>query len=525
MTRSCAALAAVLACSASAAVEARGPTRFTILHTNDMHGRHVPFHAAPGDATAQTGDPGRDPSQFDRAGMVGGFAYLAGAIGDVRARDGAANVLLLDGGDTFSDDFTGNATRGAAMITLMNAVGYQFMALGNHDFDYGLERTRELQALAKFPMRGANTLEAGKPIFGDPYKIFTVGGTRVAVLALSYHNTDQTGSKANVKGLRFVSGIDVAKRYVPLLRKQADVVVLLSHQGTAVDRELARQISGVDLIVGAHSHDRIAPPERVNGVWIAQALSDDAALGELRVALDGAGRITTVDGKVIDLWNDSVRPDPAVMDMVAKVDAPSRADLDAVLGTAFDRIGRQYKSESPFDALVGAYMRAATGADIAFMPGVGYGVSIEPGPITRERLYTLLPHPTKMVTLELTGADILGILEQSATNLNPANVFDRVGGLVQTSGVDWSLDLNRPVGRRVSAVTIAGRPIAPERWYTVVTNAGLTGGLHRYDFTGGRELKTHDQTVTQIVEDGIRRAGTIVAPSAGHIPLVRPVKS
>jgi 5'-nucleotidase/UDP-sugar diphosphatase len=508
----------------AATVHAREPRQFTILHTNDMHGRHAPFHVAPGDATAQTGDPGRDPTQFDRAGMVGGFAYLAGAVRDIRARDGASNVLLLDGGDTFGDDLVGNETKGAAMIGLMNALGYQFMALGNHDFDYGLERTRALQAIAKFPMRGANALENGKPVFGEPYKFFTIGGVKVAVLALSYHNTDQTGSKANVKGVDFVKGTDVARRYVPMLRAKADVVIVLSHQGTLVDRALARAVGGIDLIVGAHSHDRISPPERVNGVWIAQALSDDAALGELTVTLNTRRKVTSVRGKVVDLWNDRFRPDPAIARLVEQTDAPYRAQMDAVLATAFDRIGRQYKSESPFDSLVGQYMRAATGADIAFMPGVGYGVSIEPGPITRDRLYTLLPHPTKMVTLEMTGAQIETVLEQSATNLNPVDVFDRVGGLVQTSGMDWTLDLNLPVGRRLSAVTVAGKAIDSTRWYKVATNAGMTGGLHRYVFEG-RNAKTLDISITKVVEDAMVRDHVIVSPSLGHIRLVRPVKS
>ncbi len=108
---------------------------FTILHTNDIHGRHRPFAVATGNATAQTGDPGRPASSFEHAGQVGGFAHLATAVARVRQQRGAANVLLLDGGDTFGDDMLANQTKGAAHIRLLNALGYQFMALGNHDYD------------------------------------------------------------------------------------------------------------------------------------------------------------------------------------------------------------------------------------------------------------------------------------------------------------------------------------------------------------------------------------------------------
>lgn len=451
----------------------------TILHTNDMHGRHTPFHVAPGDATAQTGDPGRSPSEFERSATIGGFQYLAGKVKEIRRREGSGNVLLVDAGDTFSDDLVANETRGEAMIRLMNALGYQFMALGNHDFDYGLARTRELARIARFPMRGANTLDAGKPIFGQPWKLFKVNGVRIAMLALSYHNTDQTGSKDNVRGLEFTNGIETTSRYLPQLRKAADVVVLLSHQGTAVDRKLARELAGVDLIIGGHSHDRIAPPEKIGGTWIVQALSDAASLGETRLTVGRDRKLQSVDGTAHALWNDRIEPDPVMARLVEDIDAPHRAKRDAVLATSVDRIGRQYKSESPFDVLVGDLMREHTGARIAFMPGVGYGVSIEPGPITRERLYTLVPHPTKLVTLEMTGADVLKVLEQSATNLEPGDDLDRVGGLLQSSGIGWTLDLNAPAGSRVSDVTVGRKRLDPASWYSVATNAGMTGGLHR----------------------------------------------
>lgn len=492
----------------------------TILHTNDMHGRHAPFHVAPGDATAQTGDPGRAPAQFERSALIGGFQYLAGKVGEIRRREGAGGVLLVDAGDTFSDDLVGNETRGEAMIRLMNALGYQFMALGNHDFDYGLARTRELAEIARFPMRGANVLENGRPIFGRPWKVFQANGVRVAILALSYHNTGETGSKANVRGLEFASGIEATRRYLPEMRRQADLVVLLSHQGSAVDRMLARDVAGVDLIVGGHSHDRIAPPERIGDTWIVQALSDATALGELTVTLDSRRRIKSVSGRVHELWNDRIEPDADIAQLVTALDAPFRARLDDVLAVSADRIGRQYKSESPFDVLVGDLMRERTGAEVAFMPGVGYGVSIEPGQVTRERLYTLLPHPTKLVTLEMSGAQLLKVLEQSASNLNPGSDLDRVGGLLQSSGIGWTLDLNAPLGRRVQQVTVGGAPIDHGRWYQVATNAGMVGGLHRYDFSGGRNLRTHEITVTDLVEEGIVKRGTIFSPPPGSIRLV-----
>ncbi len=522
------ACAALTACTSGPVAGQSGAARtLTIAHVNDTHGRHRPFQVEPGNATAQTGDPGRGEVSFARRGQVGGYAALATAVKGLRARRGASNVLLLHGGDTFSDDLLGNLTRGEATIRLMNALGFQFMALGNHDFDYGAERTRELQRIADFPMRAANVTDSdGQPFMGEPAHVFEVAGTRVAVLALGYHNTEQTGSRDNVRGLTFSSGIDAAQRWVPRLRSRAEVVVVLSHQGSKVDRELVRAVPGIDLIIGAHSHDAITPPERVGSTWMVQALSDGAALGEVSLTLGPDGRVGSVSGRLLTLWNDEVPADTAVAEMIEGLRAPHRAALEAPIADAVERIGRQYKSESPFDTLTGDILREHTGAAVAFLPGVGYGVSLEPGLITREALAALLPHPTKVATVTLSGLQMLEVLEQSATNQQPERPMDGVGGLVQTSGMIWTIDLTRPIGQRIRDVRVGGVLLEPLREYLVVTNESMLNGLHRYrSFAAGRDPKVLTQSVTELVEAALRRRGTVQAPPFGSVTLVRSLAS
>lgn len=445
---------------------------------------------------------------------------MAGAIREVRWREGRDRVLLLDGGDTFGDDLLGSFTRGEAIVRIMNAIGYDMMALGNHDFDYGADRTEELQGIARFPMRGANVLRNGSPFLGDPTLVRDIGGVRVGILTLGYHNTDRTGRSDNLQGLTFTDGIEAARRYVPALRQRADLVVLLSHQGAKADRELARQVSGIDLIIGAHSHDRLAPPENVNGVWIAQALSDAAMVGELTVTL-GQDGISRVDGSVRELWNDQVAPDPEIAALVEELRRPYRSQLETVLATAEAPIGRRYKSESPFDVVVGETLRDLTEAQISFLPGVGYGVTLQPGPITREQVRALLPHPSKIVAMILTGEQVLEILEQSATNQKPGDPLDSVGGLLQTSGLRWTIDLNQPQGRRVSNVFVGDERVARGWNYRIVTTDGMRQGLHNYTtFAGGREVREHRQTVTDAFEAALQRRGSIGLPRLGNIRLI-----
>ena len=306
------------------------------------------------------------------------------------------------------------------------------------------------------------------------------------------------------------------------MRSRADVVVVLSHQGSKVDRELARAMPDIDVIVGAHSHDAIFPPERVGSVWMVQALSDGAALGELTLTLGPDRRVADVTGCVHTLWTDEYPADAAVTQLTERLREPHRAALEAPVATAAERIGRRYRSESPFDALAGEILREHTGADIAFLPGVGYGVSLEAGLVTREALTALLPHPAKVATVVLTGLQVQEVLEQSATNQKPDDPMDGVGGLVQTSGLRWTIDLARPAGQRIRDVRVGNALIDPGRGYRIVTHEGMLKGLHRYcSFAAGREAEVLEQSVAGVVEAAFKRRGTVSAPQLGNVTLIK----
>ena len=318
-----------------------------------------------------------------------------------------------------------------------------------------------------------------------------------------------------------MSGIDVARKYVPDLRKRADVVVVVSHQGTVVDSLLGARVPGIDLIVGGHSHDRIQPPRRVGGAWMVQALSDASALGELTVTVRD-GHVAAVNGAVHELYADQYQPDPRFAAMLDSIRAPHRDTLEAVVATAADRIGRQYKSESPIDRVAAEALRAFGKADVAFLPGLGFGVTIQPGPITREMIVALFPHPTTVVHEQMTGAQILEVLEQSATNLRPADDMDRVGGMVQTAGMRWTIDLTRPVGQRIRDVTIGNAALDPTGVYSVMTNGGMLQGTHRYtSFARGTAIERDEVPFSRMLEDALHAMAVVRAPQAGDITLIK----
>lgn len=496
----------------------------TILHTNDRHGTHQPFKATEGNSTSQTGDEGRENLfTFDRKAKIEGFAYLAAAVKKIRQEKGEENVLLLDAGDTFSDDQLGNLTKGEAVIKLMRSLSYDFMALGNHDFDYGKERTAELQDIAGFPFGAANITDSitGKPFLDPPYIIKEVGNSRIAVLAVGYHNTELTGNRENMKGLRFSPGNDAVKEYIPILRDQADILIVLSHAGTAVDKLIAREVDGIDLIIGGHSHDLISPPQKVNETFIVQALSDGAILGETRLVVKN-NRLIDVKSDHHFLWNDEWEPDEETEKLVAQLRSPYVNKLEEKIATTGTIIGRQYKSESPFDKLVGNLLREEYNAEVALLPGVGYGISLN-GEISSEEVYKLLPHPSKIATLTMTGEQLKSTLEQTAENLNPQNKLDLVGGLLQSSGIDYEMDLTKPVGQRVSNISIGGTPVENSQDYRVVTHTGMVRGIHKYDEIGkGDNILKTDRQLNEFVLDRFRSMSSIDMPgNMGEIKIRR----
>jgi 5'-nucleotidase / UDP-sugar diphosphatase len=493
----------------------------TILHTNDIHGRTQSFKVQGGSSTSQTGDPGQTWDEYEREGDVGGFPALATAVKRFRDERGPENVLLVDGGDTFSDDLLGNLTEGEAVIRLMKALGYQLMALGNHDFDYGVERTRELQEIGGFPMRGANVIEkaTGEPVFGDPTVVLEAAGMRVGFLTLGYHNSGKTGSKKNLEPLEFTDGVESARRFLPGLRQRSDMVVVLSHSGTAMDRILAQEIPDLELIIGGHSHDRISM-ERLGETVIVQAVADASVLGETILHIQD-GKLEGIENKLHSLWNDHFEDDPEIAQLLEEIRSPFQEQLEEVIAQVAEPVGRNYRSESPFDKLAGEFMCQELDAEVAFLPGVGYGVTLLPGPLTREALYTLVPHPAKVVTMELTGEQVLEILEQSAENQDPGDPRKIVGGLVQTAGLRWTVDYHEPVGQRVKDVLVRGKQIEPGRKYRAATNTGMHNGLHNYDtFAKGDSIHVHERRLNELVESAIRKQGVLSPPPLGDIILI-----
>lgn len=515
-----------LACAAVAGVpvmEAAPETMITILHTNDIHGHIEAWRGWEGDIAGKA---------------IGGMDRLATAIKQVRAEEGA-NVLLLDAGDAIGDTMIADETKGAAVLRIMNALGYDAMTIGNHEPDFTAERLRELTGEARFSVLAANLRDRKSgELFTKPYFIRAIGGVRVGILGLAYPNTPLTTAKRNVAELEFRDIPPVARDFVPKMRQEgAEIVIALTHYGLGADIKLAKSVPGIDVIVGGHSHNRVEPAIKEGQTIIVQAGAHGSDLGRLDLTVSN-GKIVRSESKLILLDHARIASDSATAKLISELTTPFKTRLEEPLGEAAapivraQTIGgakpRKRDQQSPADSLFADIVRGEAKTDIAFLPGVGYGVAIPAGPMTASDLRNLVPHESKVVTMKLTGAQVRAILEQAVENAYTDDPERKVGGMIQVSGLRFSHD-----DRQVTEVRIGDEPLDPARKYRVATSSMLADGGHNYAaFLEGKD-RAEAGSQFEMIADWFKQQKEVKPPSdvrivkskTGALALDRPPSS
>ncbi|MCR4401342.1 MAG: 5'-nucleotidase C-terminal domain-containing protein [Firmicutes bacterium] len=473
----------------AAAAPASG--HIVILYTNDVHGRLEAFK----------------PSGSNEA--IGGMIKLATLVEDIVAKEGE-NVLILNAGDSIHGTNIVNLFEGKSMIEVMEAVGVQAMAVGNHEFNYGqpvlLERANE----ADFPFLSANTIRVidGRAILPGVL-IVTVDGIRVGILGLSPLDTYTSTHPKNVVGLEFVDPIRVAGWMVPFLREQegVDIVIALSHIGYEEDKKLASAVPGIDVIVGGHSHTRLEKPEKVGGTIIVSAGEHARDLGKLEITVEN-GIVTAFSGGLVPVAA-GVAEDNEVKAIVAGYQKQLEERLSAVVGESMVTLDGERAHvrtrETNLGNLVADVMRAAGQADIALTNGGGIRASMDKGPITVGEIFTVLPFDNTLVVLEVSGENVKKALERAVSDYPK-----ELGAFLQVSGVRFEFDPAKPAGGRVMSVEIAGAPLDPKKLYKVATNDFMAAGGDGYDmFKGAKVLFSSGEMLRDVMARYIAEAGAV----------------
>jgi len=428
-----------------------------------------------------------------RYGKVGGFAHLATLVKRLKAdRPGA---LLLDGGDTWQGSATALWTRGQDMVDAALALGVDVMT-PHWEMTLGAERVKEIverdfKGKVSFLAQNIKTNDFGDPVF-DAYVMREINGVPVAIIGQAFPYTPIANPRYLVPDWTFGIQEENLQQVIDEARaKGAAAVVLLSHNGMDVDLKLASRVRGLDAILGGHTHDGVPTPVQVKNAGgvtlVTNAGSNGKFLGVLDFDVQGK-RVRDFRYRLLPVFADALTADPAMDALINKVRAPYEAKLAEVLAVNRGLLYRRGNFNGTFDQLILDGLMQAQDAEIAFSPGFRWGTSLLPGEaITMEHLMdqTAITYPYTTVT-QMSGETIKTILEDVADNLfNPDPYYQQGGDMVRVGGLQYAIDPNASMGKRISDMRLKGRPIEAGKTYKV---AGWAPVAEEARQSGGRPI-------------------------------------
>jgi len=489
---------------------APGPTaEIILLHTNDTHGRVA------GNDTDVIG--------IDRIAAI---------------HAGLPNSILLDAGDALHGLPIATLLRGADIVALMGKAGYDAMAVGNHEFNYGWARLRELRDMADFPLLASN-IQKDAAFLLDDTAMIEVDGVKIGLFGLTTEGAAHSTMPAYVEGLAFEDAVATAKAKVGDLRGQgAHVVVALCHlgcvpcEGGTLTPELAREVPGIDVIIDGHSHTLLPEGMAENGVLIAQAGDNGKYLGKVTIALEN-GKITAKTASLIDYEQaQETPPDEAVAARLAEILAEQKVILQEPVGESANdmssaRAPGVRTQEMPLGSLVADAYREAAAADIAVANGGDIRADLKAGTVTKGDIISVLPFGNTLMMKAVTPALLREALENGVSGIvldangKIDNEQSPQGRFLQVSGFCFSYDPAAPVGERVVSITLDdGTQLLLDDDTTSLRLAGtnyvMTGG-DSYTMLGElpveRELGAADEALAAFIVAHSPAA----APEAGRI--------
>jgi sulfur-oxidizing protein SoxB len=423
-----------------------------------------------------------------RFGKLGGFAHLKTLIDRLRGDAGDGGSLLLDGGDLWQGTGLANTMQGADMVEAANLLGIEAMT-GHWEFTYGEKALRSNLSRFKGEFLAQNVFLSEEAAFNDakafdpasgrvfkPAMIREIGGYRVAVIGQAFPYVPIAHPKRFTPDWTFGIRDDELQKLVNSLRTndKVDAVVLLSHNGMDVDLKLASRVTGIDVILGGHTHDAVPQPISVANAGgttlVTNAGSNGKFLGVLDLEL-AKGRVSDVRYRLLPVFSELLKPDAAMAALVQKMREPYAAAYAEKIATADRLLYRRGNFGGPVDQLICDALRGELDAEIALSPGFRWGASILPGqPLTMEDLLseTAISYP-EAYAVSMTGSQIKNILEEVCDNLFNADPYYQQGGdMVRVGGFVYTCTPGEAVGRRISELKLDnGRAVAAGKRYKV----------------------------------------------------------
>jgi sulfur-oxidizing protein SoxB len=451
-----------------------------------------------------------------RYGKVGGFAHIATLVKRLKAtRPGA---LLLDGGDTWQGSATALWTKGQDMVDAAKLLGVDIMT-GHWEFTLGMDRVKEIvekdfAGRIEFLAQNIKTADFGDPVF-KPYVIREINGVRCAIIGQAFPYTPIANPRYFVSDWSFGIQDDNMQKMVDEARgKGAQIVVLLSHNGMDVDLKMATRVSGIDVIMGGHTHDGMPVASIVANKGGKTLVTNAGSNGKFIAVMDldvKDGKLRDYRYRLLPVFANMLPADKEMDALITRVRAPYEAKLGEKLAVTEGTLYRRGNFNGSGDQLLLDALMDMQGAEIAFSPGFRWGTSLLAGqPITREWLMDMTATTYSHATVtSMTGETIKTILEDVCDNLfNPDPYYQQGGDMVRVGGLEYSCNPLAGMGKRIDNMRLNGKPIEASRQYKV---AGWAPVAEEARNAGNKP-------VWELVEQWLKSKGGVVTPRKVNVP-------
>lgn len=475
--------------------------KITVIHTNDTHSRLIGTNTEIG------------------------FAKIATLIKE--AKEANPNTLVLDAGDTLHGMPIVNISKGENAIKVLEAAGYDYMTLGNHDFNYGKERLFELRDMSQVGMLSANIVDENGEYIFTPYVIEEVGDVKVGIYGLSTPDTVILTNPNNVVGLVFKDPIEVSKEMVEELEDKTDVIIALAHLGldessTLTSKALAQEVEGIDLIIDGHSHSMLEGGQLENNTLIVQTKNYGQNLGYVDIEIL-EGEVTGITARLLAAADTAdVVPDTDLQKIIEDIEAANAEVFNEVIATTgvyLDGVRENVRTkETNLGNLSADAARAATGADIAFVNGGGIREDIPVGDITKGKIAAIFPFGNTIEVKKITGADLKAMLEWSVSDYPAAK-----GAFLQVSGLEFTFDPAKEIGSKVVEILVGGEAFDEAKEYTVAINDFMSTGGDGYAMLADYDVLAIYGTYEEIIIDYLVANGTAGSEVSGRIKVMETV--
>ncbi|MFV0410231.1 MAG: bifunctional metallophosphatase/5'-nucleotidase [Paracoccus sp. (in: a-proteobacteria)] len=507
-----------------------------VLHTNDLHSRIEEINKYDSTCDAETSEKGE---------CFGGVARVAAKVKELSDQIAAegGNVIVLDAGDQYQGSLFYTTYKGKDVVEFMSAIGYDAMAVGNHEFDDGDDGLAVLAEGVGFPVVSGNLdLSQNNRLkdIVDGTAVLDIGGQKIGIVSALATDTPETSSPSDK--VIFQDEIEALSADAQELSDAGvNKIIALTHTGYLKDQRIAETVPGVDAVVGGHSHTLLGDMEDAKGPYPTMVTGAEGAevpvvtayayskyLGHLVLTFDDDGKLIKAEGAPV-LLDNSVTPDPTVAAKVKEMAAPIDELKARIVAETKTEIGADRNDCRARECVMGSLVADAMlervkdqGVSIAIQNGGGLRASIDAGPISMGEVISVLPFQNTLSTFELKGSDVIAALENGASQIE-----EGAGRFAQVAGLKYSINPAAEPGKRVSDVMVmkdgAWAPISATTIYGVVSNNYLRSGGDGYDVLETNGMKAYDfgPDLADVLAEYIAKQGPDFAPlTDGRITVV-----